>query len=205
MKNNIVTVIGTISSDITWSHKISNRDFYTCTITVKRFSGAEDHIPLIIPDPVMEEFICKAARVKVCGEYRSYNQGNHLQLYIFALEIDRDEAGEDINEIFLEGYVCSRNPRRLTPFGKTICDSIIAVNRGFRLTSYIPLIFWGKNAMKAESMEVGDKIKCKGRIQSREYIKYTDDGKSETRTAYEVSVSSYERIAGGYDEENSKH
>lgn len=188
MKND-VKLLGYISSSFTLSHTIFGESFYRVTLSVIRNSGYVDKIPLLVSDrliDVTENYINRY--VAVSGQFRSYNQHeetkNLLKLYVFVNEIEFTEANEGINDTFLEGNLCKKPVYRHTPYGREISDILIAVNRSFNKSDYIPCICWGRNAYYVRSLNTGDLIRVAGRIQSREYNK-----NGAVKTAYELSVS----------------
>ena len=188
MKND-VKLLGYISSSLTLSHTIFGESFYRVTLSVIRNSGYVDKIPLLVSDrliDVTENYINRY--VAVSGQFRSYNQHeetkNLLKLYVFVNEIEFTEANEGINDTFLEGNLCKKPVYRHTPYGREISDILIAVNRSFNKSDYIPCICWGRNAYYVRSLNTGDLIRVAGRIQSREYNK-----NGAVKTDYELSVS----------------
>lgn len=196
--NNEVLLYGEVVSEKEFSHEVYGEGFYTVMVNVSRLSGTNDTIPVLISDR-MEDFekIIIGTDIKVWGQFRSFNRHeegkNRLVLYVFSkyLELNPEEKDAD-NSITLHGYVCKPTEFRTTPMGRNITDILIAVNRPYGKSDYIPCICWGRNASYAESLEIGDSIKLSGRIQSREYIK-TIDNSQEKRIAYEVSASRIER------------
>lgn len=203
--NNVVELQGVVSSGFTKSHEIFGEGFYMFDLTVKRLSDAEDVIPIMVSDRLIDvnsDFINQVFLVR--GQFRSYNKHeemkNKLILSVFAREIeavgvnDEENSYTAINQITLEGYVCKEPIYRKTPLGREICDHLIAVNRPYGKSDYIPCICWGRNAKFASNQQIGAKLCIIGRVQSRSYIKNLEGGKSEERTAYEVSVSKIEVI-----------
>ena len=200
IENNQVTVIGTVVSEFTYSHEVFGEGFYMVDVLVKRLSSSEDRIPLMISERLIDvtkdytgEFIM------VSGQFRSYNrheeQKNRLVLSVFVREvefIDEELDGAKTNHILLEGYICKKPIYRKTPLGREIADLLLAVNRPYGKSDYIPCICWGRNARFASGFEVGEHVQILGRIQSRDYVKKLSETETETRTAYEVSVSKLE-------------
>ena len=200
MENNKVLLFGKVVEEPKLSHEVYGEKFYQFNLEVKRLSGSMDIIPVLFSERLlMLDSLKIGTLVRLNGQFRSYNnpESGHskLVLMVFAREIILDEAaeGEDQNEIYLEGFVCKKPNYRQTPFGREISDLLIAVNRAYNKSDYIPCIAWGRNAKYCESFAVGEKIKVYGRIQSREYEKKTSDGNVEKRVAYEVSVSKLEK------------
>lgn len=203
MKNNEVTIVGTVVADgFTYSHEVYGEKFYIVDILARRNSGVYDVIPIMVSERLMDiSKSYKGAVWMVTGQFRSYNkhegEKNHLVLTVFATDIEcLDDATEDmnVNHIFLDGYVCKKPVYRKTPLGREIADVLLTVNRPYGKTSYIPCICWGRNARYAGKFEVGVHIRVSGRIQSREYEKKLDDGSVEKKTVYEVSVGKIEMV-----------
>lgn len=202
IENNQVSIIGTICSEFKFSYEIFGEGFYMTDIEVRRLSDSIDIIPLMVSDrlvDVNEDYT--GCLIKVAGQFRSYNRHeekrNRLVLSVFAREIeflDDDEQMSKTNQIFLDGYVCKPPVYRKTPLGREIADLLIAVNRPYGKSDYIPCICWGRNARFASGFEVGMHTQIWGRIQSREYIKKLSEEEQERRIAYEVSVSKLEAL-----------
>lgn len=201
-ENNQVTVVGEIASDFQFSHEVFGEGFYFSELAVKRTSGFTDYIPIVVSERLMdakEKWI--GQYVKIEGQFRSFNlhqEGkNKLVLQVFAREVEVLDVLCPESEIFLNGYICKEPVYRKTPRGREIADVLVAVNRSYGKSDYIPCILWGRNARFASTLEVGDHVKVWGRIQSRDYVKKYPDAKEgelleEVRTAYEVSVSKIE-------------
>ena len=200
IENNQVTIMGEVASPFTFSHEVFGEGFYMMDVNVKRLSNSEDRIPLMISERLIDvsqdptgEFIM------VSGQFRSYNrhdeQKNRLVLSVFVREvsfIEEELDGAKTNNIFLDGYICKLPVYRKTPLGREIADLLLAVNRPYGKSDYIPCICWGRNARFASTFEVGEHVQIMGRIQSREYIKKLTETETEKRIAYEVSVSKLE-------------
>lgn len=201
-ENNYLVLIGKIISDKTFSHEIYGESFYVFNLEVPRLSGNEDIIPITISERLIANFDLTIGRkVVIEGQFRSYNsyenEKNRLVLTVFAKDIIdyKEEQEENVsNEVVLNGYVCKKPIYRKTPFGREISDILLAVNRAYNKSDYIPCIAWGRNARFCQNLEVGAQIKIVGRVQSRSYEKKHEDGTVETRIAYEVSVGSLEVI-----------
>ncbi len=199
-ENNRVQLCGTVLSEPEYSHEVYEESFYTFMLDTPRLSEISDKIKITIS----EKFLAGGSfsvgdRVRIDGQFRSYNNfsnvGNRLILTVFVKSIDviqDEEFEENINSIYLNGYICKQPVYRTTPFGREIADVLIAVNRSYNKSDYIPCIAWGRNAKFAESLKVGDNIIVRGRVQSREYQKKISEDEMETKTAYEVSVSRLE-------------
>lgn len=202
IENNQVRVMGEIVSDFTFSHEIFGEGFYMVDISVERLSESVDVIPVMVSErliDVTEDL--KGYYVAINGQFRSYNRHeerkNKLVLSVFAREIefvDEIEESSKTNQIFLDGYICKEPIYRKTPLGREIADLLLAVNRPYGKSDYIPCICWGRNARYASGFMVGERCGVWGRIQSREYVKKLDDENIEKRTAYEVSVSKLELL-----------
>lgn len=200
IENNQVTVMGEIVSPFVYSHEIFGEGFYMADLQVARLSESMDIIPLMVSERLLdvnEDY--RGSLVTVSGQFRSYNRHeerkNKLVLSVFAREI---EFVEDIaesaktNQIYLDGYICKPPIYRKTPLGREIADLLLAVNRPYGKSDYIPCICWGRNARFAAGFEVGARCIVMGRIQSREYVKKISEEDVEKRVAYEVSVSKLE-------------
>ena len=200
MENNEAEVLGTVISKPEFSHEIYGEGFYMVDVEVERLSDSTDIIPVMISErllDVSQDYI--GACISVNGQFRSYNRHeekkNKLVLSVFAREIEFiDEIDENAksNQIFLDGFICKEPIYRKTPLGREIADILLAVNRPYGKSDYIPCISWGRNARFASSFQVGDRCMVWGRIQSREYMKKISDEEQEKRVAYEVSVSKLE-------------
>ena len=202
IENNKVVVIGEVISDFTFSHEVFGEGFYLTEILVNRLSDQVDVIPLMVSERLMDiNADYKGLTVKVNGQFRSYNRHegmrNRLVLSVFVREVEFVEEFTDYtktNQIFLDGYICKEPIYRKTPLGREIADLLVAVNRPYGKSDYIPCIAWGRNARYGSSFDVGGRVKIWGRVQSREYVKKIDEVDSEKRVAYEVSVSKLEYV-----------
>lgn len=203
MENNKVAISGKVGAEFTYSHEIYGEKFYTTDLLVRRMSGFVDQIPLIVSERlVYVHDKWSGVIIKVNGQFRSYNRctenGNRVILHVFATEVelgenqDKNEEINDGNEIILRGHICKAPVYRKTPMGREITDFLLAVNRSYGKSDYIPCICWGRNARFLYSMGIGQEIIITGRIQSREYHKRLTDDEYEIRTAYEVSVGRIE-------------
>ena len=201
-ENNQVTMIGEIVSEFEFSHEVYGEGFYLVDISVSRLSDSVDYIPLMVSErlvDVTQSYIGET--ISVSGQFRSYNRHeekkNRLILSVFVRELEFvDEIEDDIksNQIYLDGYICKEPIYRKTPLGREIADLLVAVNRSYGKSDYIPCICWGRNARYASAFEVGEHVQIIGRIQSRTYIKKLSDTLTEERTSYEVSVSKLECV-----------
>lgn len=194
---NTIEAVGRLSDCLYMSHESYGEKLYAGTISVKRLSGAEDNIPVIIPGRIISyAFTMLNKYVRITGQFRSHNKvingKGRLLVNIFVQNIEEAEESTT-NSVQIIGRLCKPPIYRSTPFGRDICDIMLAVNRAFGRSDYIPCIAWGRNADRAANFKVGDTIKISGRFQSRIYEKYFDDGTSVTMTAYEVSIFNLEK------------
>ena len=202
IENNQVTIMGEIISDFSFSHEIFGEGFYLVDVRVKRLSESYDEIPLMVSERLIDvNGDYKGMNVCVNGQFRSYNRHeerkNRLVLSVFAREIffvEEVEESAKSNQIYLDGYICKEPIYRKTPLGREIADVLLAVNRPYGKSDYIPCICWGRNARYANQFKVGERCAIWGRIQSREYMKKLSETEIEKRVAFEVSVSKLELI-----------
>ena len=199
INNNQVEVAGEIISTFEYSHEIFGEGFYMVKLLVNRLSEATDEIPLMISERLVDVTKdCRGKYLRAFGQFRSYNKHeenhNHLILYVFVRDLEFLDSMEDVkpNQIQLDGFICKQPVYRMTPLGREICDILLAVNRSYGKSDYIPCICWGRNARFAGSLEIGARIELVGRIQSREYQKRISEFEVVKRTAYEVSVNKLE-------------
>ena len=216
LENNQLTLIGKVTSEKTFSHEIYGEKFYIFNLSVPRLSGNSDIIPITISERLLvEQDLSIGKNVIIEGQFRSYNsyqnERNKLILTVFAKEIKFAENQEEdfipskecaSNEVILDGFICKKPVYRKTPFGREIADVLLAVNRAYNKSDYIPCIAWGRTARFCENMAVGTEVRVVGRVQSRQYEKKFEDGTSEIRIAYEVSVASLEVLN---EEPNTNH
>lgn len=202
IENNQVAIMGEIVSDFTFSHEIFGEGFYMVDISVNRLSDSTDIIPVMVSERLLDvNDDYKGMKICIAGQFRSYNRHeerkNRLVLSVFAREIEFvEEISESAktNQIFLDGYICKAPIYRKTPLGREIADLLLAVNRPYGKSDYIPCICWGRNARFASGFEIGGHVQVYGRIQSREYVKKLSETEVEHRVAYEVSVSKIEYL-----------
>ena len=199
--NNEVFLTGTIDSELTYSHEVYGEGFYSFFIKIYRLSNMSDRVNVTVSERLIKEMSLELGmEISVSGQFRSYNnysgEGNRLVLTVFARDIYISDLDEDKNpnQIYLNGFICKPPVYRTTPFGREITDILLAVNRAYNKSDYIPCIAWGRNARFASTLEVGDNIKIHGRIQSREYQKKISETETITKTAYEISVSKMEVV-----------
>ena len=220
LENNYLTLVGKVTGEKKFSHEIYGERFYVFELSIPRLSGNADIIPVTASERLLnDEMLQEGKKLLVRGQFRSYNsyenERNKLILTVFAKDIVEAEENEDeenekalkdtvTNEVVLIGYVCKKPIYRQTPFGREIADLLLAVNRAYNKSDYIPTIAWGRNARFCQNLEVGVQVKIIGRVQSRTYEKKFEDGTVEKRVAYEVSVASLEVINEDQPEETSE-
>ncbi|MCI8618400.1 MAG: single-stranded DNA-binding protein [Clostridia bacterium] len=212
LENNYLTLVGKVTGEKNFSHEIYGERFYVFNLEISRLSGNADIIPITVSERLAtDEMLTAGKKLLVKGQFRSYNsyenEKNRLILTVFAkdvIEVEENEEEQEeneivkkdtiTNEVVLVGYICKAPIYRQTPFGREIADVLLAVNRAYNKSDYIPTIAWGRNARFCQNLEVGTKVKVVGRVQSRMYEKKHDDGTVENRVAYEVSVGSLEIV-----------
>ena len=200
--NNEVELTGIVESDLAFNHEVYGEGFYSFIIRVLRLSDISDLIRVTISERLLQDAdLKKGDSITISGQFRSYNNytdsGNKLMLTVFArdIELNPDESKfKNPNNIYLNGFLCKKPVYRTTPFGREITDLLVAVNRAYNKSDYIPCIAWGRNARFAGNLEVGENIKIHGRIQSRDYQKKLSETETITKTAYEISVSKMETV-----------
>lgn len=201
LNRNKVEIVGVATTYPEFSHEVFGEAFYTMDVTTERTSGYPDVIPVTVSERLFdrEDYLGMAVRIK--GQMRSYNRVDEdktrLILSVFAMDVtELPEGGLHVNEIVIDGYLCKPPVYRQTPSGREIADIMVAVNRPYGKSDYIPCICWGRNARYAGQMNVGDRIQITGRIQSRDYWKKMPDGTQEKRTAIEVSAAAIGKEEG---------
>ncbi len=203
IENNKVSITGEIVSDFRYSHQVYGEGFYIVDVAVSRLSELADIVPLMVSERLVDVTQSYIGRiVEASGQFRSYNRHeetrNRLVLSIFVREwefLEENLESGKTNQIFLDGFICKEPIYRKTPLGREIADLLIAVNRPYGKSDYIPCIAWGRNARYASSFEVGGRIQIWGRVQSREYVKKINEEEIEKHIAYEVSVSKLEYLS----------
>lgn len=208
--NNQAQVTGIIADEFSFNHEIYAEKFYTFTLNIPRLSGTDDSVRIMVSERLLScEDFKVGDTVEVDGQFRSYNSyepsgENRLVLTIFAKDIKKpeDSANHNPNMLYLNGFICKAPVYRTTPFGREITDLLIAVNRSYNKSDYIPIIAWGRNARYAKTLNVGDNVKVWGRIQSREYQKRISEDEVITKTAYEVSVNRMELVINNETADN---
>ena len=200
MLNNKIYLEGKVASELEFSHEMYGEGFYSFNMEVMRLSDQVDYLNITISERLFSGFDLSIGReIIVEGQLRSYNKfmngSNKLILTVFARSIEPCiERSKNPNEIYLDGFICKEPVYRTTPFGREIADVLLAVNRAYNKSDYIPTIAWGRNSRFCQSLSVGDNIKVWGRLQSREYQKKISDTEVMKKIAYEVSISKMERV-----------
>ena len=198
--NNKIYLEGTVSSELKFSHEMYGEGFYTFSLDVMRLSDTTDSLCITVSERIITNIDLSIGNdVIVDGQLRSYNKfvdgSNRLILTVFARNIEPcEERSKNPNEIFLDGYICKAPVYRTTPFGREIADVLLAVNRAYNKSDYIPTIAWGRNSRFCQTLEVGENIRVWGRLQSREYQKKVGENETVKKIAYEVSISKMERV-----------
>lgn len=192
--NNKVYVRGEILSSAKFSHEVYGEGFYEMEVMVKRLSGQADVLLITVSERLMQEKDLQVGKtISAIGQFRSYNKlvdnKSKLMLTVFVREIVENDVNKNPNTITLSGYICKEPIYRTTPFNREIADVLLAVNRAYNKSDYIPCIAWGRNARFVKNLQVGDFMTISGRIQSREYQKRFSDDDIRTMTAYEVSIN----------------
>ena len=219
LENNYLTLVGKVTGEKRFSHEIYGERFFTFNLSIPRLSGNADIIPVTTSERLInDEMLTEGNKLLIKGQFRSYNsyenEKNKLVLTVFAKDVQEveEETSEEneivkkemiTNEVILVGYVCKKPIYRQTPFGREIADLLLAVNRAYNKSDYIPTIAWGRNARFCQNLEVGTQVKIVGRIQSRMYEKKYEDGTVEQKVAYEVSICSLELINQNEDEQTT--
>ena len=220
LENNYLTLVGKVTGEKKFSHEIYGERFFIFNLEIERLSGNADIIPITVSERIVtDEMLTQGKNLLVKGQFRSYNsydnEKNRLILTVFAkdvMEVEENEENEEneivkkdmvTNEVVLIGYICKKPIYRQTPFGREIADILLAVNRAYNKSDYIPTIAWGRNARFCQNLEVGTKVKIVGRVQSRMYEKKYEDGTVENRVAYEVSIGSLEVVEENDTQESS--
>ena len=193
MNNNKVYLRGKIVSEPVFSHEVFAEKFFEFNLEVPRLSESYDVIPVTISERLINEKIMVGNTITISGQFRSYNKQldgkSKLVLTVFVREIEENDNLQNPNIIELNGFVCKTPIFRTTPFKREICDVLLAVNRAYNKSDYIPCIAWGRNARFVKDIDVGGALNIVGRIQSREYQKKISDDMVETKNAYEISIT----------------
>jgi len=191
---NEISLSGTIISQFELDHSIYGEKFYECLLGVNRLSGTRDEIRVVVSERLIQvEDKLVGDRLHIKGQVRTYNTSKGLKICAFVKEV-LEESEYDINKLSLIGYICKDPIHRFTPLGREVADIMLAVNRRYYKSDYIPCICWGRTAKYVEKLEVGSKIKVKGRFQSRKYSKSLGEDEIEIRTAWEISIDGLEKV-----------
>ena len=208
--NNHIGIAGRVHSDFEFSHEVYGEGFYRFEVEIYRLSEASDILPVTISERIIDMAEMNVGDwIYIMGQIRSYNnyveedRRNKLVLTVFARDIEVIEENIDLNpnDVFLNGFICKPPIYRTTPFGREIADILLAVNRSYNKSDYIPCIAWGRNARYAGKLSVGSNIRIWGRMQSRPYQKRFESGEVIEKTAYEVSISKIESAPIELDED----
>ena len=232
LENNYLTLVGKVTSEKQFSHEIYGERFYSFDLSIPRLSGNADIIPVTVSERLInDDMMAIGNKLLIKGQFRSYNsyenEKNRLILTVFAKDIEKleetaqeaevNEEGNELpvnefvkkdtitNEVVLIGYICKKPIYRQTPFGREIADLLLAVNRAYNKSDYIPSIAWGRNARFCQNLEVGTEVKIVGRIQSRNYEKKYEDGTIIKKVAYEVSIGSLEIVKDAENTESEEN
>ncbi len=200
--NNEVHLTGRVEREAEYSHEVYGEKFLSFVLKVERLSDSADYINVTVSERLIRDFdLSVGTSLEIEGQFRSYNNytltGSKLILTVFARDIRQvdEEDFSPVNNIFLNGFVCKEPVYRITPFGREITDLLIAANRAYNKSDYMPCIAWGRNARFSGKLKVGENVKIWGRIQSREYQKRISDDETVTRTAFEISISKMEVVS----------
>ena len=199
IETNRAAICGVIDSELTLSHSSYGEKIYVAIVAVSRHSGTADKLRVLFPERILQgygRYPSVGETWSIKGQIRTYNVregGRRLSVCVFAKEAEcvHPDENDCCNDVFLDGYICKPPIYRKTPKDREICDILLAVNRKYKMSDYVPCILWGRNAQAMSKAEVGERAQVYGRLQSREYSKTLEDGTAETRTAYELSISSY--------------
>jgi len=201
--NNCIDIGGRIASEFEFSHEIYGEGFYRFDVEVDRLSGAGDILPVTVSERIVDKSAMQVGQlIRINGQIRSYNnyveadRRNKLVLTVFARDITllSEPPEQNPNDVFLDGFMCKPAVYRTTPFGREIADLLVAINRSYNKSDYIPCITWGRNARYASKLEVGDRVRLWGRMQSRQYQKKLENGEVLEKVAYEVSIAKLEIV-----------
>ena len=217
--NNHLVLVGKVTSEKRFSHETYGEKFYIFDMEVSRLSDTTDIIPITVSERIIDdELLTIGNKLIVRGQFGSYNsyenEKSRLKLTVFAKDIltedklseeELEEVKRTSNEVSLIGYICKPPIYRQTPFGREIADILLAVNRAYNKSDYIPSIAWGRNARFCQNLATGTEVKIVGRVQSRNYEKEYEDGTIENKVAYEVSISSLQVINEDDNTEKSEN
>jgi len=217
-ENNHLVLVGKVTSDKRFSHETYGEKFYIFDMEVSRLSDTTDIIPVTASERILnDELLTIGNKLVIRGQFRSYNsyvnEKSKLILTVFAKDVlteaelseeELEETKRTSNEVTLVGYICKPPIYRQTPFGREIADVLLAVNRAYNKSDYIPTIAWGRNARFCQNLPIGTEVKIVGRVQSRNYEKKHEDGTVEARVAYEVSIASLQVVNEDNNEKEEK-
>lgn len=202
---NKIVLAGTVVDEPTFSHEVYGEKFYLFRLSISRKSGTQDVLPCVVSE-ILKKDIEAGAEIKVLGEIRTRNihenNQSHLEITVFAKNIFPYE--EDENYVEVDGFLCKQPIYRETPLGRQVTDLLIASNRPYGKSDYIPTIAWGRMAIKSSEFEVATRVKVFGRLQSREYVKRIEDGTEETRFAYELSANRVDVVEEREDSDDNE-
>lgn len=196
---NNITLSGTVLSKPEFSHELHGEKFYRFALSSRRTSGTEDKLSCIVPQIFLKKIGECGDKISITGEIRTRNSDGHLIIFVFVRNVV--EYDEDKNTVFIDGFICKEPNFRETPLGRQVCDLLVASNRPYGKSDYIPCIVWGRKAIEASEMPMGREVMILGRLQSRQYEKVSEDGSINTKTAFEVSVSNIEVVGKGEESE----
>lgn len=199
---NSITLAGTVQDELQYSHQIYGEGFYVFHLSVPRMSSYEDVLPVTVSERLLNTMVIRPGdSVIIEGQVRSYNKfidgANRLIITVFARDLRLNDGEDHIknpNQVFLDGYICKQPAYRVTPLNREITDLLIAINRFYNKSDYIPCIAWGRNARFCSNLNVGDHLRLWGRLQSREYQKRISEQEVVTKVAYEVSITKLEQV-----------
>lgn len=217
-ENNHLVLVGKVTSEKRFSHETYGEKFYIFDMEVSRLSDTTDIIPVTASERILsDELLTIGNKLVIRGQFRSYNsyvnEKSKLILTVFAKDVlteaelseeELEDTKRTSNEVTLVGYICKPPIYRQTPFGREIADVLLAVNRAYNKSDYIPTIAWGRNARFCQNLPIGTEVKIVGRVQSRNYEKKYEDGTVETRVAYEVSIASLQVVNQDNNENEEK-
>lgn len=209
-QSNSVSLSGTVVSQSNFSHEVYGEKFFTFFLSVKRLSEMSDILPVTVSEKLLAtRQIAEGEEITAFGQFRSYNKvvegKSKLLLTIFATDITPLQPDLNANSVALTGFICKPPVFRTTPFAREICDVLLAVNRAYNKSDYIPCIGWGRNARFIKYLPVGQEITLEGRIQSRQYQKKLENDEVVTRTAYEVSIARIDLSPSGIQTAQAAH
>ena len=196
-RNNFARLCGTLAGPVVLSHQNRQERFFRFPLRTERLSGTEDVINVLARERLLQADLQSSERIEVTGEIRTFNnptgEGAKLVISLFSRTLSLSHADTDENLVLLTGTICKPPVLRRTPLGREICDLMLAVNRHYGRSDYIPCLVWGEQAHAAAEWSVGTVVSLAGRFQSRNYHKTLPDGTVTERTAFEISVAEIDR------------